>query len=397
MRPDMHLESGKVSRFESHFGRSPTVVTRAPGRIEFIGNHIDYNGGRVLGMAIDRYIEAAASPREDDCIALRTEIHEPVEASLSDLRPVRGSAFWANYVLGVVHAFRDAGASVERGFDMEFSSTIPAGAGLSSSAALELATAKALEVLYGFPLSEERLAVLCRHAENTFVGMPCGILDQGVSVAGRRGHLVLVDCRLPRFERVPLPEALRFWVFDSNKKHRLVESLYGKRHEECTEALACLQRRFAGIEHLVDVAPDQLEATRRDLGDPLYSRVLHVIEEQQRVMECVFALERGDMRSVGERLDASHQSSRVLFENSTPELDGLVDCLRHRSGVYGARLTGGGFGGGVLAVTSPRFARSDAEAVVRDFVGVFPDCTPAVFEVGWGDGASSAGCDGWRV
>lgn len=350
------------AQFQQSSGRSPTVTTRAPGRVEFIGNHTDYNGGAVLGVAIDRRIEVAAAPAPAGKFRVRsTSGTTPVELSSTPPERLTGDAAWANYVIGVWHSLADFNLPRPAGFDVLIDSDLPAGAGLSSSAALELATALALTELAGAPvLPPDQLAKLGRHAENKYVGVPCGILDQGTSAFGAAGQLVHIDCRGPFFKRVPFPTSAHLWIFNTREKHALVDGLYATRHRECTEAAKTL-----GVPFLTDLTPAQLAARAGTLSPIVAKRAQHIVEEHARVGETVAALERGDLPAVGKLLTASHRSSQRLFENSTPHLDQLVDALEKHPAVYGARLTGGGFGGAVMALTRDTFTSADAEAVAN--------------------------------
>ncbi len=350
-----------ASFFEDLFGHVPNVVAEAPGRVEVIGNHLDYNGGLVLGAAVDRHVRVALRRHDGPRVRLRSAGFEAVEVPLEAVRPQAGAAAWANYPLGVLHVLREAGLAVPAGFDLAVTSTLPAGAGLSSSAALELATAMALVEAFAPGCAGrsrfDRLALvrLARRAENTFVGMPCGLLDQGVVAFGQAGYLVLVDARRETFTPVPVPDGVAFWILDTRHKHALVDSRYAERHRECRDALKRLQAVCPGLTDLADVTPEQVERHRDALPGALYRRARHVAEEQQRVRACLQALAAGDLDAVGRLLTASHHSSRDLFENSTPEQDRLVEALVGRPGVYGARLTGGGFGGAVMALTTTAF------------------------------------------
>ncbi len=348
------------AQFQQSFGRPPTVTTRAPGRVEFIGNHTDYNGGAVLGVAIDRGIEVAAAPAPAGHFRVRsTSGATPVELSSPPPAHLAGASAWANYVFGVWHSLADFNLPRPAGFDVLVDSDLPAGAGLSSSAALELATALALVKLAQAPaLPTEQLAKLGRHAENKYVGVPCGILDQGTSAFGAAGQLVHIDCRGPHFSRVPLPTSAHLWIFNTREKHALVDGLYATRHRECTEAAKLL-----GVAFLTDLTPAQLAAESGKLSPVVARRAQHVVEEHARVHDTVAALQRGDLAAAGRLLTASHRSSQKLFENSTPSLDRLVDALERHPAVYGARLTGGGFGGAVMALTKADFGPADAQAI----------------------------------
>ncbi len=352
-----------IAQFQQTFGRAPAVVARAPGRIEFIGNHTDYNGGAVLGAAIDRYVWAVAAANPDgrmrffsDSTGTVLELPEDREARFT------GADSWANYPLGVWRSLQDFHLPRPAGFDLLVASNLPVGAGLSSSAALELAVALALLGLKHATVPPAQLAALGRQAENKYVGVPCGILDQGTSAFGQADHLVHIDCRGPTFSLVPLPHAAHLWIFNTREKHALIDGLYATRHRECQEAAAAL-----GVGLLADLTPAQFRAAEHKLTPVLAQRARHVVEEHARVAETVAALERGDLAAVGRLLTASHRSSQKLFENSTPALDQLVDLLEAHPAIHGARLTGGGFGGAVVALTRDTFTESDARAILDPY------------------------------
>ena len=354
-------------KFRATFGREPAIIVRAPGRIEFIGNHTDYNGGPVLGAAIDRGVWVALAPRTDGVWQLASAQKDGVvRLRGGDLTKHSGATSWVNYPLGVIDALRAFGLGTPAGFDYLASSDLPLGAGLSSSAAIELASALALTRAAGAEPARDVLVKACRHAENHFVGVPCGILDQGVSGFGRRNHLVFIDCRGPRFEVVSLPEGVHFWIFNTHTKHALVDGLYAARHRECMEAA-----RVLGVGLLVEAPLGALTAAAGRLAPVAEKRARHIIEEIGRVDATVRALRAGDLTRVGRLLTASHRSSQMLFENSTPELDFLVDTLVATSHVFGARLTGGGFGGAVMAMTSAAFSPALAAGVAAAYEQTF--------------------------
>jgi len=357
-----------VALFQSVYGRSPEAVTRAPGRIEFIGNHTDYNGGTVLGASIDRGTWVAVARNAQPIRRFFSEltgavVRMPVEAVPT---PATGEARWVNYPLGVLAAMPAFDLAVPEGFDFLAVSDLPSGAGLSSSAAIELASTLAFIALTRQEASRETVVKIGRHAENRFVGVPCGLLDQGVSGFGRKNHLVFIDCRGPRFETVALPVRAHFWIFNTHTKHALVDGLYAERHRECMEAA-----RILGVAQLVDATPGMVEASRAALGPLPYKRARHVVDEIGRVNLTVEGLRRSELATVGRLLTASHASSRLLFENSTVELDFLVDRLGASLNVYGARLTGGGFGGAAMALTSPAFGTSQAQAIADAYAAQF--------------------------
>ncbi len=368
-----------AQRFQQEFGTTPAVIARAPGRVEFIGNHTDYNGGAVLGAAIDRSITVAVAPNAGGRFRLRsTDGGAEIDLAAVPEARMTGAEAWANYPLGVWRALGDFKLPRPAGFDLLVDSDLPPGAGLSSSAALELSTALALLKLAGAPaIAPEELAKLGRHAENKYVGVPCGILDQGTSAFGRSGMLVHIDCRGPVFSRVPLPAGTHLWIFNTKEKHALVDGLYETRHRECQEAAQAL-----GVQLLADLTPEQLAPLVARLNPVVAKRARHVVEEHARVHAMVAALAAGDLAEAGRLLTASHRSSQHLFENSTPALDRLVDLLEKHPAVLGARLTGGGFGGAVMALTHEAFTSADAEAIAAQ-----SGSHPEIIHLQVGDGA----------
>lgn len=357
------MSESTIALFEETFGSAPQQLAFAPGRIEFIGNHTDYNGGLVMGAAVTEGITVAVAKREDRKVLLKSEIGELVETSLDSIKPVEGSASWTNYPMGVTKVLLDSGMQMEVGFNIAVTSTLPAGAGMSSSAAFELATAYALAAVYGFESDKSGFARIGRKAENEFVGMPCGILDQGVSAYGEVNALVSIDCATETFKTDAMPRGTHFWIFNSNVKHALVDSAYADRHKECHDALAILQKTYPDAKTLSDISQAQLDSSKDALGDLLYRRACHIVGENDRVRSVEAALEANDLAAVGHALTQSHHSSTNNFENSIEELDFLVAEVNQQPHVYGSRLTGGGFGGAIMAFTSASFSREQAEAV----------------------------------
>ncbi|MEX2043916.1 MAG: galactokinase [Opitutus sp.] len=377
------MKTGLAAKFRAVFGREPEIAARAPGRIEFIGNHTDYNGGAVLGAAIDRGVWVALARREDGRRRFASDQRGEIISVPAGLIARQGGArSWTNYPLGVLVALPEFGLRAPGGFDFLAMSNLPSGAGLSSSAAIELASGLAFLEAAGEQPAREVLVKIGRHAENHFVGVPCGILDQGVSGFGRKHHLVFIDCRGPTFAQVPIPAAAHFWIFNTHTKHALVDGLYAARHRECMEAAKAL-----GVALLADVDPAALEAGRGKLTPDQLKRARHVVEEIARVEASVKALRQGNLEEAGGLLTASHRSSQALFENSTAELDFLVDTLVATPHVHGARLTGGGFGGAVMALTSPGFGDASALAVAASYGARF-GARPDVLHTRTGDGAA---------
>lgn len=368
-----------VDRFDA-----PDVYASAPGRIEFIGNHTDYNGGWVLGASIDRRVAVGLSYRDDDWIVLQSEGDmPPVRVNHDAIEAQSGERAWANYVLGVLSVMRSEGLEVETGFGLQVQSTLPVGAGLSSSAALEMATAFALNEAFEGGFARKELAQLGRRAENDFVGVPCGLLDQAVVAFGDEDRLVRLDARTEEISGVPFPAQTGLWIFRTHQSHTLAEAHYQDRHDEARAARDHLSNLIGNVEHLVDVAPEEVEAVKDQLPDVLYRRARHVSTEHRRVQEAVRLLQQEDDEAVGELLFSSHESSRTDYENSTEELDFVVDQLRQNDRVLGGRLTGAGFGGAVMAWTREAFEEDDARAIVKAYQRYFGEeldvlaCRPA--------------------
>lgn len=341
---------------------APIISAHAPGRVELLGNHTDYNEGVVLAAAIDRGLTVRGTARSDGIISLRSAaLAQQIEASLDDLLPLSGDKAWANYALGVVRELVAAGLPLT-GFDAEVSGDLPPGCGLSSSAAFEVATACFLLKLHAVEMPRLEVARLCRHAENQFIGVPSGLLDQATSVFGRAAHVVYLDCRSEEIRTLPFPAELALVIADSGVKHSMVAGEYRERREECEAAAKSL-----GVQALRDVTSAQLDSATLD---PLpRRRAAHVVGENERVWRAAEFLANADGYSFGELMNASHESSRVNFENSTPELDLLVEIARSLPGVLGSRLTGGGFGGGTVTLVEA----SRAEAAARELARIYTE------------------------
>jgi len=369
--------------FQQLYGHPPLVVARAPGRVEFIGNHTDYNGGAVLGAGINRHVWVAAGRGLPGRFRFSSDQHPAVHVLPAGTATRQtGSLSWLNYPLGVWLSLSKFGLAQPASFDLLIHSDLPTGAGLSSSAALELAAGLAFLHLGGAPaVLPQQLAQIGREAENNFVGVPCGVLDQGTIAFARRDHLVHIDCAGPKFSTTPMPVGQRLWVFNSLTKHALIDGMYAKRHAECQEAA-----RTLGVTWLAQLTPAEFQARRGALTSVLASRAQHVVEEHARVGQVVRALAAGNVAEVGSLLTASHRSSQHLFENSTPELDFLVDQITASPGVLGARLTGGGFGGAVLALVGAEFSDASAQTVVRTYAARFGR-VPEVLPLQTADGA----------
>ncbi len=366
-----------VNEFRQRFGSAEGVrVFRAPGRVNLIGEHTDYNLGFVLPMALDLATWVAAAPSGDGMLRIASEghgeIHEwPIEG-LAGLRP-RGH--WTDYPLGVAHEVLEAGFRIG-GANLMIRSTVPEGGGLSSSAALEVACA--LAFLRGRELGDLELARLCQRAERNFVGMPCGIMDQYIAVFGREHAAVKIDCRSLNCEVVTLPHDAAFVAVNSMVKHALASSAYRKRTEECAEAVEALRRGFPRVESLRDVTLEMLNETASSLPGPVMSRARHVVTEDARVEQFVEAAAAGDVGRMGRLFVESHRSLQHDYEVSCEELDFLVDTALGIEGVYGARMTGGGFGGCTVNLMLPDAVAGFREKIGAAYAARF-GVTPAMF------------------
>lgn len=334
----------------------------APGRVELLGNHTDYNEGYVLSAAVDRGVTITGTALGGDCIELTSEaVAEPYSINLAAGLQPSTTVEWANYPMGVFDVFRKEGLPVA-GFQASISSNLPLGAGLSSSAALEVSTGKLLEKLFGFTLDPLQLAKLCRRAENEFVGVNCGLLDQVSSIFGKEGHAIFLDCRKEVVETTPFPAGVALLITQCGVPHRLSGGEYNERRAQCFDAAERL-----GVAALRDASSEQLEAAKETLPRLSYLRAKHIVGENERVLAGVELLKSGDAKGFGALMFASHESSRLNFENSTPELDVLVEIAATLPGVYGARLTGGGFGGATVTLLERERAAEIAEALAARY------------------------------
>lgn len=331
----------------------PELTARGPGRVNLIGEHTDYNDGFVFPAAIDREVAVAMRRRDDLTVRLYSETFAQSDSFQLDaferLAPGSGVPSWSNYVRGVVRILLDAGYPV-RGFEAAISGNVPEGAGLSSSAAFEVATLTALNALYALGIAPKELALLAQRAENQFVGVACGIMDQFISAMGKRDHALLIDCRSLETRAVPLQleeRGVAIAILDSGVRRGLVDSKFNARREECETAVRLLRRLLGrdSIRALRDVEPIEFNAVARELPDDIRARARHVISENERVVRGVDALESGNLTVFGKLMNQSHMSLREDFNVSTPQLNLLASLAQKTPGVLGARMTGAGFGG----------------------------------------------------
>ena len=366
-----------VAAFAAKFGGQPAKVAYAPGRIEVLGNHTDYNEGYVFSAAIDKGTFFAASPSDDGKITLvALDMNETYEVDLAAVAPVKSGATWASYVLGTFNWLFDGNpAAAKTGFKAAFGGNIPLGAGLSSSAALEVATALALAAIYGIEKDKTAIAKLCQKAENTWAGCPCGLLDQASSIYGRKGALVKSDFRFCKFENVAMGDGVAFMMVKSNAKHALVDGAYASRRQACEDAAKYFADvlKKGGVTHLRDVTMAEWVLYRGGLSETTAKRAVHPIGEDERVLQGAALLDKGDLKGFGALMYDSHESSRNWFENSCEELDAIVDAAKAIPEVYGARLSGGGFGGSCCLLVDPAAADSIAAKITKEYKAKFGD------------------------
>ena len=352
-----------LAKFNSRF-HSKAKVYRAPGRVNLIGEHTDYNEGFVLPAAIGFSCWAAIAPRDDRKLGLYSEnFDEFVEADLDNLK-IRATAKWADYALGVAWALEQAGYRL-CGANLYILGEVPLGAGLSSSAALEVSSGFGLMDVAQHSMALKELALLCQHAENDFVGARCGIMDQFISCYGNADSAMLLDCRSLDFQLLPLPPKVRLVICNTMVKHEHGSSEYNVRRAECEEGVRQLSKAFPGIRTLRDVSLADLEDHRGFLSDLLYKRCRHVVTENARTRWAAAALESGEIAELRRLMADSHRSLRDDYEVSCRELDIMVQLAMQQPGVLGARMTGGGFGGCTInlvnATESDQFCQRVAE------------------------------------
>jgi galactokinase len=317
---------------------------RAPGRVNLIGEHTDYNDGFVMPAAIGFSTTVTVTPRADRTVSVfSTNFSERLEFDLDDRDP-KPARHWSDYVRGVAVMLELAGHRLN-GASLNVSGEVPIGSGLSSSAAIEVATALALLENSGLRLDRLELAGICQRAENEFVGMRCGIMDQFISCCGQEGKALLLDCRSLEYKLLPLPEVARLVICNTMVKHALATGEYNKRRAECERGVNHFAKARPGVRALRDVTELELEAAREELPQLIYRRCRHVITENTRVLEAAAALEQGDLDRFGQLMEQSHRSLRDDYEVSCAELDLMVQLAQPVRGVFGARMTGGGFGG----------------------------------------------------
>ncbi|HEX9940094.1 MAG TPA: galactokinase [Longimicrobium sp.] len=360
----MHIDNGPreavVRAFHERFGEAPMWVARAPGRVNLIGEHTDYNDGFVLPMAIDRAVWIALRPRADRTVSVHSlDFDESRSFGLAELGCSEGG--WIEYVRGMAWALEKKDRNLG-GWEGVTAGDVPIGAGLSSSAAMELATARAFCAVSSFSWDAREMALLAQKAENGWVGVHCGVMDQMISAAGQEGHALLIDCRSLDTRAVPLPPGTAVVILDTATRRGLVDSAYNERRRSTAEAAQAL-----GVPALRDVTVRVLERRAAQLDPLTYHRARHVVTENERTLRAAEALERGDAAEVGRLMNESHASLRDDYEVSRPELDAIVDLACAHPRCHGARMTGAGFGGCAVALVDAEAAPVFADEVAANY------------------------------
>jgi galactokinase len=354
-----------AQHFEQLYDAHP-VIFRAPGRVNLIGEHTDYNDGFVMPAAIGLSTQVAISPHAEPKLSVCSEeFPRPFEFDTTSL-PRHRLGQWCDYVLGVAVMLREAGHPVY-GANLLIRGEVPIGSGLSSSAAIEVASALAFMSLNGARLSLPEVAQLCQRAENVFIGARVGIMDQFVSCLGKAGHALLLDCRSLEFKLVPIPDDVRLVICNTMVKHEHAGGEYNRRREECEQGVKILSKAYPAIRALRDISFEQLQKHSNEMSDVVYRRCLHVVQENQRVLDAAQCLRQGDLKQFGELMRQSHRSLRDLYEVSCPELDLMVELAEGLPGYWGGRMTGGGFGGCTVNLVDTSDAQAFATQIAESY------------------------------
>ena len=346
-----------VQNFQAHFNAKPGFLVRAPGRVNLIGEHTDYNDGFVLPMAIDREVWIALTPRADSTVRIASLDLETESAfEMHSLTPGKG---WIEYPKGIASVLMKAGHEL-KGFDAVITGDVPRGAGLSSSAAVELAVARAFACSSNFDWDAVTMAKLAQKAENEWVGVNSGIMDQMASAASRAGFALFLDCRSLEFQHAPLPKGVSIVVLDTSTRRGLVDSAYNERRNQCEEAAG-----WFGVKALRDVGMKELGkwGVESGLSEVAFKRARHIVTENARALEAIEAMKTGDVKRLGGLFNASHDSLRDDFEVTNDALNVIVDSARELDGCYGARMTGAGFGGCAVALVAEEKVTAFTQAV----------------------------------
>ncbi len=357
-----------------HFGGEPKLFL-APGRVNLIGEHTDYAGGFVMPAAIDFGTLAAVTPRSDGRIEIWSENYAEGVTYASDNLPKEGTRHWSDYPMGVLWALREAGVDVPP-FSLTLEGDVPLGAGLSSSASVEVATALALLDVAGATMPREEIAKLCQRAENFYAHASCGIMDQFIACQGAEDHALLLDCRSLEFRLAPIPRHVKLVIANTMVRHSVAGGEYGTRRAEVEEGTAILRRHRPEIALLRDATPEDLVQWGSEMPDNVLRRCRHIITENLRTVAAADALEAGNLKKLGDLMAAAHMSYRDDFEASCAEADAMVDAAQRLPGLIGARLTGGGFGGCTVNLVEEEQAVEFAARLREDYrraTGIAPE------------------------
>ena len=371
--------------FAKYFGEGEPRYFAAPGRINIIGEHTDYNGGFVLPGAVDKAISMAIRPNGTDIVNLISIDHDDA-ALFFRIGGPQPKEQWASYFYGVIEEMRQRGATVG-GFNAIFGGDVPLGAGMSSSAALESCIGTALNTLFDLKFTKQELAKIGQMTEHHYIGVRCGIMDQFASIFGQKGHVVRLDCRSLMFDLVPFkPKGIEIVLIDTMVKHTLASSEYNVRRAQCEEGVAVIKKYRPEVELLRDVTIEELEAHRSEIDPMSFRRCAFVINENKRLMAACAAMEKGDFEEVGRQVYATHEGLSQEYGVSCPELDFIVGIAKEHPEVLGARMMGGGFGGCVIALVKKEGVAAYV-ADVKERYRVKFDKDPRVIEVTISDGA----------
>jgi galactokinase len=387
------------NKFKELFGQNP-LITRSPGRINMIGEHLDYNMGFVLPAAINKAIWLGIHKRDDDTICMHSlDYNDDFHTSIDAISP--SGKLWPDYILGVVKQIQKK-HKISHGFNLVFGGDIPPGAGLSSSAALECATAFALNELFILDYEKMDLVRIGQAAENEFVGVKCGIMDQFASVFGKKEHLIRLDCRSLEYVYVPFhARNIKILLFDTRVKHSLADSAYNERREQCEKGVSLIQKYHTEVKSLRDASQEMLETCVKAVDETVYNRCTYVVSEIKRLLNGCIDLEKDDLISFGKRMFETHAGLKDLYEVSCTELDLLVDLVKDNPDVLGARMMGGGFGGCTINLVRAEAA----SAIIKKVSDTYLSDTGTemlVYEVGIEDGTELVEngdpiAIGWRI
>lgn len=368
--------------FEQKFGTTPKLFF-SPGRINLIGEHVDYNNGFVMPAAIDKGVIFAIAPNNTTRLRVHSiDMKEDLEMELDQVAPKEG---WANYILGVVDQFQKRGAAI-KGFDVAFGGNLPAGAGLSSSAAVECGLATGLNTLFNIGLSRVEIALLSQKAEHTFPGVKCGIMDQFANMMGEKDHVLLLDCDTMEYKALPLQlQGHVIMLINSKVHHSLASGEYNVRRQQCETGLAALKEIYPGVNTFRDLSPEQVQQAESKLDKDVYRRCLFVTQEIQRTQKAATLLQEHKLQEFGQLMFATHEGLSKLYDVSCPELDFLVEQAKEYKAIVGSRLMGGGFGGCTINIVEEGQASGIADKITAAYKAKF-DVDAEVYIMQTGNG-----------